>query len=80
MLNRELLFLRSTPWGRCSGHCYHPHFTGEQTEAQRRQITLPGPYSWQGAGLKLGDGWTLSPGLRGAHHLLPGMWSFAALT
>lgn len=71
-------FSSSALWGRGSGHCYHPHFTDGQTEAQTGQTTCPRPYSWQGAGLNLGDGWILNQASRGPT-LLPGMWSFSAL-
>lgn len=58
-------FSSSALWGRGSGHCYHPHFTDGQTEAQTGQTTCPRPYSWQGAGLNLGDGWILNQASRG---------------
>lgn len=61
-LNPEPLFLTSTPRARHSGHRY-PHFTGGQTEAQKGRITCSRPPSWQGAGLSLGEGRTLRPGL-----------------
>lgn len=58
-------FSSSALWVRRSGHCYHPHFTDGQTEAQTGQITFQRRYSWQGAGLNLGDGWTLNLGSQG---------------
>lgn len=38
----ELLILTTAPQG---SHCYHLHFTVEETEAQEGKITCPKPYS-----------------------------------